>query len=169
MRSMPAPAVSAAAWRVFDRADSTEEFQALFSVRGKALYPKLGFLFKMAEEILGTSKVEDTKRLYEIVAAVKSRAQASLTGAGHSTAVLRAISYSSPMAAFQDEMAGIGYYQFIEKLEKDFDQQKDLIVQELRKLMKMILRPENFDDQLYRRERIAGRSEETGCAYQTGT
>ena len=41
-------------------------------------------------------------------------------------------------------MAGIGYYQFIEKLEKDFDQQKDLIVQELRKLMKMILRPENF-------------------------
>ena len=37
---------------VFDRADSTEEFQALFSVRGKALYPKLGFLFKMAEEIL---------------------------------------------------------------------------------------------------------------------
>ena len=48
------------------------------------------------------------------------------------------------MAAFQDEMAGIGYYQFIEKLEKDFDQQKDLIVQELRKLMKMILRPENF-------------------------
>ncbi len=67
---------------VFDRADSTEEFQALFSVRGKALYPKLGFLFKMAEEILGTSKVEDTKRLYEIIAAVKSRAQASLTGAG---------------------------------------------------------------------------------------
>ena len=129
---------------VFDRADSTEEFQALFSVRGKALYPKLGFLFKMAEEILGTSKVEDTKRLYEIIAAVKSRAQASLTGAGHSTAVLRATSYSSPMAAFQDEMAGIGYYQFIEKLEKDFDQQKDLIVQELRKLMKMILRPENF-------------------------
>ena len=48
------------------------------------------------------------------------------------------------MAAFQDDMAGIGYYQFIEKLEKDFDQQKDLIVQELRKLMKMILRPENF-------------------------
>ena len=37
---------------VFDRADSTEEFQALFSIRGKALYPKLGFLFKMAEEIL---------------------------------------------------------------------------------------------------------------------
>ena len=31
---------------VFDRADSTEEFQAMFSVRGKALYTKMDFLFK---------------------------------------------------------------------------------------------------------------------------
>ena len=100
---------------VFDRADSTEEFQAMFSVRGKALYTKMDFLFKMIGEILNSSKLEDTKRLYEIVASVKSRAQVNLTGAGHSTAVLRAAAYSSPMAAFQDEMAGIGYYQFIEK------------------------------------------------------
>ena len=129
---------------VFDRADSTDAFQAMFSVRGKALYPKLDFLFEMVEEILNTSKLDDTKRLYEIIAAVKSRAQVSLTGAGHSTAVLRSTAYSSSMAAFQDEMAGIGYYQFIEKLEKDFDQRKEETVKELRKLMKEILRPENF-------------------------
>ena len=116
----------------------------MFSVRGKALYTKMDFLFKMIQEILNTSRLEDTKRLYEIIASVKSRAQVSLTGAGHSTAVLRATAYSSPMAAFQDEMAGIGYYQFIEKLEKDFDQRKDETVEELRKLMKEILRPENF-------------------------
>ena len=129
---------------VFDRADSTEEFQAMFSVRGKALYTKMDFLFKMIGEILNSSKLEDTKRLYEIVASVKSRAQVNLTGAGHSTAVLRAAAYSSPMAAFQDEMAGIGYYQFIEKLEKDFEQRKEETVEELCKLMKKILRPENF-------------------------
>ncbi len=129
---------------VFDSSDSTDDFQAMFSVRGKALYPKMGFLFEMIKEILNTSKIEDTKRLYEIVASVRSRAQAGLTGAGHSTAVLRAAAYSSPMAAFQDEMAGIAYYQFIEKLEKEFDQRKDETVEELRKLMKTILRPENF-------------------------
>ena len=66
---------------VFDRADSTEEFQAMFSVRGKALYTKMDFLFKMIGEILNSSKLEDTKRLYEIVASVKSRAQVNLTGA----------------------------------------------------------------------------------------
>ena len=129
---------------VFDKADSTEDFQAFFSVRGKALYPKFSFLFEMMKEILESSKLEDTKRLYEIIASVKSRAQVSLTGAGHSTAVLRGASYASPMAAFQDEMAGIGYYQFIEGLEKDFENKKEEIVQELRRLMKMILRPENL-------------------------
>lgn len=129
---------------VFDRADSPREFRAMFGVRGKALYPKLNFLFDMVQEIIRTSKIDDTKRLYEIIAQAKSRAQASLVSAGHSTAVLRASSYHSPMAAFQDQMSGIGYYQFIEKLEGEFEDRKQETVQCLKKLIKMIFRPENF-------------------------
>lgn len=129
---------------VFEKADSTEDFRAMFSVRGKALYTKMQVLFEMSEEILNTSKLTDTRRLYEIIAQTKSRAQASLVSAGHSTAVLRASSYGSPMAAFQDQMAGIGYYQFIEKLEREFDSRKDEVISNLRQLMKEILRPEYF-------------------------
>lgn len=129
---------------VFDSAKDTDAFRAMFAVRGKALYPEMDFMFSMIREVLTTSKLEDTKRLYEIIARVKSRAQANLVSAGHSTAVLRGASYASPMAAFQDEMAGIGYYQFIEKLEKDFESCKDEIVKNLRKVMEEVLRPENF-------------------------
>ncbi|MBU5447336.1 insulinase family protein [Blautia sp. MSJ-36] len=129
---------------VFDDAQDTDAFRAMFAVRGKALYPEMDFMFSMIREVLTISKLTDTKRLYEIIARVKSRAQASLASAGHSTAVLRGASYASPMAAFQDEMAGIGYYQFIEKLEKDFDSCKDEIVKNLRKVMEEVLRPENF-------------------------
>ena len=129
---------------VFDDAQDTDAFRAMFAVRGKALYPEMDFMFSMIREVLTTSKLDDTKRLYEIIARVRSRAQASLASAGHSTAVLRGDSYASPMAAFQDEMAGIGYYQFIEKLEKDFDSCKDEIVKNLRKVMEEVLRPENF-------------------------
>ena len=129
---------------VFDDAQDTDAFRAMFAVRGKALYPEMDFMFSMIREVLTTSKLDDIKRLYEIIARVRSRAQASLASAGHSTAVLRGASYASPMAAFQDEMAGIGYYQFIEKLEKDFDSCKDEIVKNLRKVMEEVLRPENF-------------------------
>ena len=41
-------------------------------------------------------------------------------------------------------MAGIGYYQFIEKLEADFDARKEEIVENLQALTKQILRPESF-------------------------
>ena len=129
---------------VFDSATDTEAFRAMFAVRGKALYPEMDFMFSMIREVLTTSRLDDTKRLYEIIARVKSRAQASLVSAGHSTAVLRGASYASPMAAFQDEMAGIGYYQFIEKLEKNFNSCKEEIVKNLRKVMEEVLRPENF-------------------------
>ena len=129
---------------VFDDAQDTDAFRAMFAVRGKALYPEMDFMFSMIREVLTTSKLDDTKRLYEIIARVRSRAQASLASAGHSTAVLRGASYASPMAAFQDEMTGIGYYQFIERLEKDFDSCKDEIVKNLRKVMEEVLRPENF-------------------------
>jgi hypothetical protein len=39
------------------------------------------------------------------------------------------------MAKFQDDMAGIGYYQFIEKLEKEFTERKGQVIAELHSLM----------------------------------
>lgn len=96
------------------------------------------------EEILNTSKITDTKRLYEIIAEIKSRGQASLIGSGHQTAVLRGASYGSPMARFQDEMAGVGYYKFIEDLEKNFQDKKAEIVAGLENAMAEIIRRDSF-------------------------
>ena len=39
-------------------------------------------------------------------------------------------------------MAGIAYYQFIEKLDKEFEERKDDLVKELSHLMQEIFRPE---------------------------
>ena len=130
---------------VYDRADLIDEFRAFFSIRGKVMYPKIDVLFKMIREIINTSSLEDTKRLHEIISQVKSRAQSSLVSAGHSTAVLRASSYSSPMAAFQDKMAGIAYYQFIEKLDKEFEECKEDLIAKLKQLIVQIIRPENLN------------------------
>ena len=129
---------------VFDKANDPEAFRTMFTIRGKALYSQMDFLFQMMEEILNTSQITDTKRLYEIIAEIKSRGQASLIGAGHQTAVLRGASYGSPMARFQDEMAGVGYYKFIEDLEKNFQEKKEEIVAGLKTAMAEIIRPDSF-------------------------
>ena len=126
---------------VFEQADSTDAYKAFFGIRGKVMYPKTNILFRMIREILNTSRLDDEKRLHEIISRVRSRAQSSLVSAGHSTAVLRAASYTSPMAAFQDRMAGIDYYQFIENLDQNFDKLSKEIISSLKTLMEEILCP----------------------------
>ena len=129
---------------VFDKANDPEAFRTMFTIRGKALYSQMDFLFQMMGEILNTSKLTDTKRLQEIIGEIKSRGQASLIGAGHQTAVLRGTSYASPMAKFQDEMAGVGYYKFVEDLDKNFQKKKEEIVAGLLNAVEEIIRPDSF-------------------------
>ena len=128
---------------VYDRADS-REFLPAFGIRSKALYPQLDFVYLMMKEILQTSKLEDTKRLKEIVSQLKARAQSSLVSNGHSTAVLRATSYDAPMAEFQEQMSGIGFYHFLETWEREFDSRAGELTEKLRLLMRYIFRPENL-------------------------
>nr|WP_289046503.1 insulinase family protein [uncultured Blautia sp.] len=129
---------------VFDKANDPEAFRTMFTIRGKALYSQMDFLFQMMGEILNTSKLTDTKRLQEIIGEIRSRGQASLIGAGHQTAVLRGTSYASPMAKFQDEMAGVGYYKFVEDLDKNFQEKKEEIVAGLLNAVEEIIRPDSF-------------------------
>ena len=70
--------------------------------------------------------------------------QSSLAAAGHSTAVMRAASYYSPVSNFQDRIAGIGYFRLIEDLEKHFEEKKEILKENLKKLMLLIFRPENL-------------------------
>jgi len=126
--------------------NSLEEdgFRVFFGIKTKALYHQMDFVFGMIREILKTSKLDDKKRLKEIVQEIKSRAQASLTSGGHGTAVLRAFSYSSVESRFQDELGGIGFYEFIEDLDKNFDDKVNEVSEKLSCLMRRILRPGNF-------------------------
>ena len=85
-----------------------KEFRATFEIKGKALYPKMDVLFSMMREILMESDLGDEKRLKEILAMLKSRLQMSFLSSGHTTAALRSLSYTSPMAKFKDDTDGIG-------------------------------------------------------------
>lgn len=121
-----------------------EKFRAAFGIKSKMLYPQLAFTLDMIKEILNTSVLDDEKRLYEIIAQQKSRAQIGLTSAGHSTALLRATSYFSEMACFQDEIAGVGYYRMVADLEEHFEEKKEELIAVLKELMEVIFQPDNF-------------------------
>ncbi len=121
-----------------------KDFRATFEMKGKALYPKMDVLFSMMREILMESKLEDEKRLKEILSMLKSRLQMSFQSSGHTTAALRAQSYASPISKFKDDTDGIGYYQAVKDVEEHFEERKELLIQNLKELAAHIFRRDHL-------------------------
>lgn len=120
------------------------KFRMMLEMRAKVLCDKTDFAFAMMREILNRTKLTDKKRLYEIIAQLKSRLQMYLTSSGHSAAAMRAMSKFFPQARINDQMMGIAFYQVIEDLEQHFDKRAEELIQKLSLVMQYILRPENL-------------------------
>ena len=127
----------------------------VMGVKAKALYKDIPFVFEMIKEILCTSKLDDDRRLYEIIAKMKSRLQMGLASSGHTTAVNRALSYFSENSYFQEMIGGIDFYKLIDELERNFQEKKQEIRENLDQLIKMVFRPENLI--------VSYTAEEEGC------
>ena len=121
-----------------------KEFRATFEMKGKALYPKMDVLLSMMREILMESKLDDEKRLKEILAMLKSRLQMSFLSSGHTTAALRSLSYTSPIAKFKDDTDGIGYYEVVKEIEEDFEGHKEELIRSLKAIAAKIFRADNM-------------------------
>lgn len=121
-----------------------QKYRAFMEVKTKVMYDKEDFVFGMIKEMLLTSKFEDYKRLYEIVAQLKSRLQMSLTSSGHTTAVMRAMSYYSDTAYLSELTSGITFYKLVETIEKDFENCKEEVVEKLKTAMNYVFRAENL-------------------------
>ncbi len=115
-----------------------------YELHAKALEEQLTFAFSMIEEILTKSKLDDEKRLYEILAQMKSRLQMALPSHGHSTAVTRVSSYFSETSDFTDRTGGIAFYGVIEDLESHFEEKKTEFIEKLKEVCKYIFCPENL-------------------------
>lgn len=132
------------AMSVFADVTKPGSFSSKFEMKTKVLYEQMDFAFDMIEEILLTSDMTDEKRLYELIARLKSRLQMRLTSAGHTTAANRAMSYISNVAAYNDRTSGIAYYKCVEALEEQFEEKKEMLIQTLQRLSKEIFCRENL-------------------------
>lgn len=119
-------------------------FKATFEIKAKALYDKMPIAFEMMSEILTQSKLDDTKRLREILAMLKSRLLMKFQSSGHTTAALRAMSYDSPSAKLKDMTSGIEFYEKVAYIEEHFEEEKDTLVEMLKALAQRLFRGDNM-------------------------
>lgn len=116
----------------------------IFENHIKVFYHEMKSAFDILTEVLMRTKYSDTKRLYEIIAEQKSKMRARLMSKGHSTAVCRANSYQSEAGYIADMTSGIGYYRFLDDIEKKFDAKKDEVVSKLQELAQCLFTKENL-------------------------
>ena len=119
-------------------------FKATFEVKAKALYHKLPVAFAMMKEILTESKLEDEKRLKEILDMMISRLQMRFISSGHTTAALRAMAYASPISKFKDVTNGIAYYKKVSEIAEHFEEEKESLIQNLNTLCHILFRADNL-------------------------
>ena len=128
----------------YDSVKNPKDYQAVFEVKSKALYGELPVAFSMIREMLLTSKLQDKKRLREIVSETRSRQQMAFQTSGHSMAALRAMSYFLSSAAFSDMTGGVDFYRFIEELDGQFEDRWETAAENLAKLGRILFCPENL-------------------------
>ncbi len=126
-----------------DHADEGK-FRSMLEVKGRYLESKLGFAFEIVPEVLLTTKLEDKKRLHEVLSMLKSRMSVRMVSAGHSTAVMRATSYFSASSAFIEEVNGISLYELVQDLDKNFDEKSDELIEKLKTVRDLVLRKDNL-------------------------
>ncbi len=116
------------------------KYVAHFVVNAKQLYDKTNKAMELVEEILFTSKLDDKKRLAEIIAETRSGLKMDLVSSGHITAAGRALSYVSSMGVVKELLEGVEYYKYLSALDDNFEEMYDDLVADLKDVLGQVLR-----------------------------
>lgn len=128
---------------IYTQAKDMNSYDLRLETGYRALFENMGKGLSLLREILFTSRLDDTKRIREIVGQLASRSQMALNNAGHTAAVVRAGSYLSESAWVMDTTSGIGYYHFLEDLLAHFEERKEELTEKLKEVAGQIFRREN--------------------------
>ena len=119
-------------------------FRPYFSIRMKCLGEQVPNGMALMEEILFTSKLHDEKRLKEIISEMRTRMDTRIPAAGHVYAANRALSYVDPMMKYKEIAEGIDFYDFVKSLDHQFEEKKEMLVENLFHAARCIFRKENL-------------------------
>lgn len=120
------------------------EYLPIFTVSAKCLEDQISNVFAMTKEILFSSRIDDKKRLKEIISQIKTQLQQRNNQAGHAAAANRALSYLNHQALAKELMEGITFYEIIKDLEENFEEQYEMLAAGLQKARELMFTKENL-------------------------
>lgn len=113
---------------IYCKTGRSDEYSLKFEVRSKVLRSQLAHALDLMAEMMFETLFDDEKHLREVVAEARSRLKVRLLSSGHQAASARVLSYFSKSAWLNDCYAGIGYYEYLVKLDEHFEEEKNALL-----------------------------------------
>lgn len=129
---------------IYENTKEEGDYTVTLEIKTKVLYPNIAKAVELMKEMLLNIKFDDFKRMAEVAAETKSRAQKGMISAGHSVAVGRALSYISSTAAISEQLSGMDLYRLWEKLTDKEEGRMEELSEKLQQLVHVLFRKENL-------------------------
>ena len=122
----------------------SDDFYPKLIVNSKVIRQKTSELFSLIKELITNTKLEDKKRIKEIINQIKSRIEMGIYESGHAVASSRVKSYFSKPAKYLELLSGLDFLWFIEDLAQNFDERSDIILENLQKVYDLVFNKNNL-------------------------
>lgn len=123
---------------------NSEVFHPKFIISGKAIGNNIAKLLELTNTLITESKLEDKKRVKELLQQLKSRIEMIIFDMGHSVASVRVGSYFSPIMRYMDKINGLDFYWFLSDILENFDENCEEIMSNLDEVYKKIFNINNL-------------------------
>ena len=118
--------------------DDDSIYTPRLSIKSKVVMEKLPKLTHILKEILFNTEFKNHGRLKELIGELRSRLEMKILERGHLVSAFRALSYLSPSADFTEKTSGLSFYEFVRKLDENFDEEKEKTSQKLKEILTLL-------------------------------
>jgi Zn-dependent M16 (insulinase) family peptidase len=115
-------------YRAFENYDDIDSYKPYFIVTTKSMVSKIDITVEMINEIMQNSVFDDPARIKRILSEEIAYIESIFTDASSSYTRLRLSVYFSKFGRFREEIDGLEYYYFLRDLLKNFNKNKEEIM-----------------------------------------
>ncbi|WP_353094355.1 insulinase family protein [Tissierella praeacuta] len=121
-----------------------DKFSPKFIVSGKAVGDNISKLIELIAELITETKIEDHKRIKELLHQIKSRMEMNIFNRGNAVAAGRVSSYFSASWKYIEKLKGLDFYWFVSEIIERFDDNKEEIISNLKEVYNMLFNKDNL-------------------------
>lgn len=130
--------------QIYKSAYDGNVFKTAFEGKFKTLHRNISDTLALLGEIMFNTKLDDKKRIRDVLEETRTRIQGNLVSSGHSVALSRVNSYTGGAAMMSEMLFGMEEFRVIEDLCDNFDEKIDAFIDGMKSVLDYVISRDNL-------------------------